>query len=128
VKHRKRTVQRLRPEQVNIESEAKYIVRRAVERDARLVTLGPLILFATETGDAWMLDPGDGLALCLARDGEAQSVQITETKTRFAIEWTCTYQIQGGDFIVIDQLGRTRTIVGYPTEEILKASRGRRRN
>ncbi len=128
MKRRKRTVQRLRPEQVNIKSEAEYIVRRAVEHDTRLVTFGPLVFFSTETGDAWMLDPDDGLALCLAREGEAQAVQITETEARFAIEWTSTYQIQGEAFIVIDQLGRTRTIVGYPIEEILKASRGRRRS
>jgi hypothetical protein len=89
------------------------------------VTLGPLVFFSTETGDVWMLDPADGLALCLARDGEPLAVQITETETRFAIEWTSTYQIQGKAFAVTDQLGRTRTIVGYPTEEILKASQGR---
>jgi hypothetical protein len=124
VKRQKRTAQRLEREQVSIQDEVKYIVRRATERDARVVTLGPLVFFSTETGDAWMLDPADGLAFCLARDGEPQTIQITETKTRFAIGWTCTYQIQGTAFAVIDQSGRTRIIVGYPTKEILKASRG----
>jgi hypothetical protein len=128
MKRRKRTAQRSWPEQVNIKSEVKYIVRRATEHDARLVTLGPLVFFSTETGDAWMLDLDDRLALCLARDGEAQAVQIAETEARFAIEWTSTYQIQGEGFVVIDQLGRTRSIVGYPTDEILKASRDRRRS
>jgi hypothetical protein len=70
VKRQKRTAQRLEREQVSIQSEVKYIVRRAAERDAWVVTLGPLVFFSTETGDAWMLDPADGLALCLARDGE----------------------------------------------------------
>jgi hypothetical protein len=124
VKRQKRTAQRLEREQVSIQSEVKYIVRRAAERDARFVTLGPLVFFSTETGDAWMLDPADGLALCLARDGEPQTIQITETEARFAIGWTCTYQIQGMAFAVTDQSGRTRTIVGYPTKEILRASRG----
>jgi hypothetical protein len=61
--------QRLSREQINIQREVEYIVRRAAERNARVVTLGPFVFFSTETGDAWLLDPSDHLALCLARDG-----------------------------------------------------------
>jgi hypothetical protein len=32
--------------------EIDYIQSRAAERDGRLVTVGPLVLFSTETGDA----------------------------------------------------------------------------
>lgn len=42
-------------------------------------TLGPLLFFSTETGDAWVLDPADHLALCLARDGEPLPANIIET-------------------------------------------------
>lgn len=49
--------------------EAAYIVERALRGDGRSVSSGPLVLFSTATGDAWMLDPADGLARCLARDG-----------------------------------------------------------
>ena len=37
--------------------EIRYIQRRAAERDSRLVTVGPLVLFSTDSGDAWILDP-----------------------------------------------------------------------
>jgi hypothetical protein len=37
--------------------EARYIQRRAAERHGRVVTVGQLVLFSTETGDAWLLDP-----------------------------------------------------------------------
>ena len=37
--------------------EIKYIQRRAAEHDGRFVTVGPLVLFSTDTGDAWLLDP-----------------------------------------------------------------------
>src|SRR5215831_14306986 len=37
----------------------------------RIVTIGQLLLFSTETGDAWLLDPADRLAARLARDGES---------------------------------------------------------
>ena len=34
--------------------EVRHILRRAAEHDGRIVTIGQLILFSTETGDAWL--------------------------------------------------------------------------
>jgi hypothetical protein len=113
--------QRLSREQINIKREVAYIVRCAAERDARVVTLGPLVFFSTQTGDAWLLDPSDHLALCLARDGDPRPVNITESEGTFAIDWEMTYQISGGRFIVADQSGQSRTILGYPMREIARA-------
>jgi hypothetical protein len=56
--------------QLRLAQEIKYIQRRAAEYDARFVTVGPLVFFSTETGDAWTLDPADQLAARLARDGD----------------------------------------------------------
>src|SRR5690242_19227483 len=53
--------------------EVASIQRRAAEHDGCLVTIGPLVLFSTETGDAWMLDPSDRLAARLARDGGSRA-------------------------------------------------------
>jgi hypothetical protein len=110
-------------EQINISREAGYILHRAQDLQARLVTLGALILFSTETGDAWMLDPQDGLALCLARAGDPQPFTITETATRFAIEWNAHYRIEGAVFTVAEQSGQVRSILGYPTQAIMQAAR-----
>jgi hypothetical protein len=73
-------------DQISLSREADYISSRAQNHEARLVTLGKLILFSTETGDAWVLDPEDGLALCLARAGDPQPFTITEIPTTFGIE------------------------------------------
>ena len=35
------------------------IQRRAAAHDGRVVTVDQLVLFSTETGDAWLLDPSD---------------------------------------------------------------------
>ena len=118
----------LRREQVSITGEANYIISRAKSNGVRVVILGPLIFFSTETGDAWVLDPEDGLALCLAQGGEAQPFTITETTTDFSIEWKASYQIDGDVFIVTEGAGRTRSILGYPTAEILRATRRVRRD
>ena len=99
--------------------EIRYIQRRAARNDARLVTLGQLLLFSTETGDAWLLDPSDQLATPVARDGEALSVHIEETDTNFAIDWTGVYGIHGAAFVYSDKdSGSVRTILGYPTQRI----------
>src|SRR5262245_48365002 len=47
--------------------EVRYIQRRAAELDSRIVSIGQLVLFSSESGDAWMLDPAGHLAVRLAR-------------------------------------------------------------
>jgi hypothetical protein len=115
--------QALSREQISITGEARYIVERARNFDARIVTLGPLVLFSTETGDAWMLDPQDELALCLALEGEEQSFTIVETSADFSVEWGASYHIDGDKFVAISQPDRIQVFFGYPTAEISRAIR-----
>jgi hypothetical protein len=99
--------------------EVRYIQRRAGARDGRIVTLGQLVLFSTETGDAWLLDAADHLALRLARDGDTEPAHIEDTETTFAIEWTGEYRIEGSAFVYTDRdTGRATTIYGYPTQKL----------
>ena len=99
--------------------EVRYIQRRAAQYQDRIVTIGSLLLFSTETGDAWMLDPSDQLAVPIARAGESLPVHIQDTDTNFAVAWMGNYRIDGELFIFRDKdSGNTRTIFGYPTERI----------
>ena len=99
--------------------EVRYIQRRAADHDSRIVTIGQLVLFATQTGDAWLLDPADQLALRLAQDGNSEAIHIEETDTTFAIAWKGRYRIEGPAFIYSDRdTGRTTTILGYPTDKL----------
>jgi len=78
-----------------------------------------LILFSTDTGDAWLLDPADHLAARLARDGDPEPIYFEETDTTFAIGWKGHYSIEGDAFIYIDRdSARIVTILGYPTRRI----------
>ncbi len=108
-------------EQMSIAREIEYIIGRAQEGDARVVSLAKLILFSTHTGDAWILDAEDKTALCLAKSGERQDFKVAETSSNFRIEWTYGYQIEGDYFTVIDHSGQIRSITGYPVCEIAKA-------
>jgi hypothetical protein len=109
--------------EISVARECRYIVDRAQQRDARVVTLGKLVLFATETGDAWMLDPSEDLALCLATEGSPAPVQIDETEERVSVEWTHTYRMQGELMTFIDGQHGVTTAWGYPTREIGQAIR-----
>jgi hypothetical protein len=99
--------------------EVRYIQRRAAAHDSRIVTIGQLVLFSTQTGDAWLLDPVDRLAARLARDGQSEAVHLEETDTTFAIAWKGRYRIDGPAFIYSDRdTGRTTSILGYPTDKL----------
>ena len=99
-----------------------YIQRRAGDHHRRIVTIGQLVLFSTETGDAWLLDPADRLAARLARDGEGEPIHIKETDTSFAIGWKGRYRIEGSTFVYSDHdTVRVTTILGYPVDKLAPA-------
>jgi hypothetical protein len=79
----------------HLADEVRHIQRCAARYDGRIVTVGQLILFSTQTGDAWLLDKQDGLATQLARDGDPEPIHIEETDANFSIEGKGRYRIQG---------------------------------
>jgi hypothetical protein len=99
--------------------EVRYIQRRAADHDGRIVTIGQLVLFSTDTGDAWLLDPSDQLAAQLARDGDPEPIRIEENDTAFAIDWKGRYRIERSAFVYIDrETGKLTAIHGYPTHKL----------
>jgi len=111
--------QRVQGKDFRLSDEVRYIQRRAEQCDSRIVTIGPLLLFSTESGDAWMLNPADHLATPIARDGEALSVHIEDTDINFAVAWKGSYRIDGAAFVFQDNdSSNVRTILGYPTRRI----------
>jgi len=99
--------------------EIRYITRRAAEHDGRVVTIGQLTLFSSETGDAWIIDREDHLALRLTRQGDPEPFHIEETDASFAIDWKGHYRIEGAAFVYTDRdTGRTTTVIGYPTDKL----------
>ncbi|MBV8233501.1 MAG: hypothetical protein JO329_26285 [Planctomycetaceae bacterium] len=101
---------------LRLADEIRYIQRRAAARDGRVVTADQLVLFSTETGDAWLLDPSDRLAARLARDGDPEPVAFEETDTSFQIAWPGSYRLDGPAFVYTDRHSRrVSTILGYPT-------------
>lgn len=109
-------------EQTDVTREAQYMTECAARREARVVTLGPLLLFSTEFGDAWLLDPAESFARCLAEGGEVSPSGIRETAETFAIEWNWTYAIDGDAMVFTDGSGSQRAVLGYPVRAIEQAA------
>jgi hypothetical protein len=102
--------------------EIRYIQDKAADYDGCMITIGQLILFSTDAGDAWLLDVADQLAARLARDGDPEPIHLVETDTSFAIKWKGQYRIEGRAFVYADHdSGRVTPILGYPTQKIAQA-------
>jgi hypothetical protein len=113
--------QLLARESFHLAEEVRSIQQRAAEHAGRIVGIGPLVLFSTQTGDAWMLDPADQLAAPLARDGDALAVYIEEADTNYAIGWQGRYRIDGDAFVYQDNESRRLTAIrGYPIQRLLR--------
>jgi len=112
--------------------EVRYIQRRAAEHDSRIVSIGQLVLFSSESGDAWMLDPCEHLAVRLASDGDPEPIYIEDTETTFTVAWTGQYGIVGPAFLYTDRdRRRVTTMFGYPIRKLSRmgaTGAGRRRN
>jgi hypothetical protein len=109
---------------LRLADEIRAIQRRAAAHDGRVVAADQLVLFSTETGDAWLLDPSDRLAARLARDSDPESIAFEETDAGFQIAWPGSYRIDGPAFVYTDrQSRRVSTIIGYPTQLLAAAER-----
>jgi hypothetical protein len=111
--------QRIEGRDFNLAEEVAYIQQHAADHVGRIVTVGQLLLFSTETGDGWLLDPVDHLAAPIARDGDSLSVAIEDAEHTFSIAWQGQYTIAADTFTFHDaESGRTTTFLGYPTRRI----------
>jgi hypothetical protein len=91
--------------EVSFIAEARAIQRAARAMRTRAVRLGQIVFFSTSTGDAWMLDPRERTAACLARDGDSLQIPIRELPAELAIEWHAEYRIEGRAFTVFERDG-----------------------
>ena len=124
----RRSIQRGKARQVvdgkefRLADEIRHIREKTAGHTLRMVTIGQLALFSTETGDAWLLEVTDKLAARLARDGDPEPIHLEETDTSFAIGWKGRYHIDGPAFVYSDRdTRRVTTIAGYPTKKIAQA-------
>lgn len=107
--------------------EIEAVVQAAIDGTGKIVMTGPealasrqFVLMATEDGDAWLLDPEEDRALCLAWHGVRQEVVVRDLPTRLEILWHGTFDLNGPFFAVqTDHPGvGSRYIAGYPMDQL----------
>ena len=104
---------------LRLADEVRYIQRRAAEHDGRIVTIGQLVLFSTDSGDAWLLYPSDQLAARLARDGDPEPIRIEENNTPLQLIGRAAIASMDSAFVYIDrETGNLTTVHGYPTHKL----------
>jgi hypothetical protein len=103
---------------MDVTGEVEDIVAAARAFEARVVGLGPLVFFSSTVGDAWVLDPVNGVARCLALHGKTLPSGILEGAKRFTVEWQAVYRLAGEFFTVGYRDGRVQSIGGYPIDGI----------
>ena len=119
-RHESTTSRRSR-ESLHLAQQVRSIQQRAAEHDGRIVSIGALVFFSTDTGDAWMLEPAEQLAARLALSADPLPVHIEETETSFAIGWQGRYHFDGDTFVYEDNRSlRLSAIRGYPVNQLLR--------
>lgn len=86
------------------------------------VACPPFVLFSTGIGDAWLLEPNEHLAMCLAWQGQRQPIGLRDDPDRIEVEWDGRYELLGDFFSVESRhpvIG-TRALGGYPLVEVRK--------
>jgi hypothetical protein len=104
----------------SLRDEVEYVCRLASDGESHVIGFGKLVFFSTATGDAWMLDWEDELAICLMKEGDRRPFELGETDRQFAIQWQGRYHIEAELFTYVDNAtpAHARTIAGYPTDAI----------
>ena len=88
-------------------------------------TSGVLVLFATVTGDAWVLEVTAGDALQLTDQGKELAILIEENPDTTLIEWSHKFAVKKGGFVVTSYKDKREFVYdGYPVAKILAAMKG----
>lgn len=108
-----------------LNSECDLVVRAAQDGIEKIIVTGkevlpvPFVLFASQ-GDAWLLDPDENLALCLALKGQPLKRDFRDTPRQIEVAWDAEFELNGDSFVVDSDnpvIG-TRVILGYPIAEL----------
>ncbi len=95
------------------------IQKCALAGERRAVRVGSVIFFSCEAGDAWMVEPLEGLATCLTLGFKNRPIPIREINSTEEIGWDAEYRIEGDSFFVRSLDGQSSGVMsGYPTAEI----------
>ncbi len=104
----------------SINTEVAKIQESACARKAALMPIGVFVLFATTSGDAWLLEVTDMDAIQVAQGGEKLEVLIEENPETIEINWTHKFAVKNKKFILTSYQDKSEEIKkDYPVHSII---------
>lgn len=111
-------------QQTFVTNEVARLQEHATTKQSGLKLFGTLIFFATEQGDAWLIELTEQDALMVSKGGEKLPVTIEETEDKLEINWTHSFSIKGGQFMTTAYLDKkVTTYNNYPVTVIRDAQK-----
>lgn len=108
--------------QVSLNDEVGKIQKAASEGRKEVRALGVFILFASETGDAWLLEISEMDAIQLAVGKQIMDVKIVENPQTIEVDWSHTFVIKDNKFVTTAYKDKkVDTYSDYPAKEIKTA-------
>ena len=105
--------------QVSLNDEVVKIQQAAVEGRQEVRALGVFTLFATASGDAWLLEISEMDAIRLASAHQKEEVTIVENPQTIEVDWSHTFAVKNNNFVVTAYKDKkVETYSDYPVKEI----------
>lgn len=105
-----------------VNQEIARLLENAAFRARSFRLIGALVFFATDRGDAWLLELTEQDALPVARAGTPLDITVAETEETLEIGWTHSFAVKGSLLITTSYLdGAVSSHEGCPVREIRDA-------
>jgi hypothetical protein len=112
------------PVMPSVKKEIERIRESAAAGESVVRTLGVFVLFASQGGDAWLLEVTDMDAIQVARDGKPLDITIEENPETIEIDWTHKFQDRDRKLVLVSYKDKSETVPeGYPGHSILSTVR-----
>ncbi len=109
---------------VTLTEAVQEIQRAAMKKQQIFKELGVFLYFATDTGEAWLLEVTESDCVQVAKDGELLDLPFDENPETIEIDWSHTFSIVDKQLVVISYEDRTECVLGNaPSQEIHAAVR-----
>ncbi|MCB2216786.1 MAG: SEC-C domain-containing protein [Desulfobulbaceae bacterium] len=112
------------PGQGILTQAVERICRAAGQRRQVINELGVFVLFATERGNAWLLEVTQSDCVQVARDGQPVSPEINENPETIEVEWSHTFRVVDRQLVLTAYSDRSEQVLeDCPVREVSAAVR-----
>jgi hypothetical protein len=111
-------------EKITLRAAIDAMQAKAEAKTASLQELGVFILYADNSGDAWLLEITDSDCIRIAADGVRVEVPLEETDETIVVDWSHRYTFKNKQLSITSYADRAVSILEKaPSQQIFAAER-----